>query len=121
MALAFPDMFYKNSVKILEGAEGTKNNLALMLKCEKGEQLGDPEFGTDLHKAKFGVNVSLATQLAIDGVVQAQTYMNNILFFRDDVSIKKSSVTTIDIEIRAIFSSALNVKDLVVIQGVNIE
>lgn len=121
MNLAFPDMFEKNSVKVLKGAEGTKNDLGIMLQCEKGEQLGDPDFGVNLHKSKFAINPSLAKELAIDGVVEAQKFIGNVLFFRDNVSIKKTDVAKVDIEIQAVFSEAINNKQLVIIEGVELE
>lgn len=120
-ALSFPDMFYKNSVKVLEGTEGTKNDLSLMLSCEKGEQLGDPDFGVNLHKAKFQSNSSLGQELAVDGVLEAQNFVGNVLFFRDGVTVKKVSAGKVDITIRAIFSSSVNQRELLVIQGVDVE
>lgn len=120
-SLDFPKIFSKNSTKILEGSESTKNDLYLMLSCEKGEQLGDPDFGVNLHKAKFKVNPTLAKELAIDGIVEAQKFINNILFYGDDVTIKKTGISKIDITIGVIFSQAVNVKELVILQGVETE
>lgn len=120
-SIAFPDMFNKNSVKVLDGVAGTKNDLELMLQCEKGEELGDPDFGTNLHKTKFQTNVSLAMELAIDGILEAQKYVDNVLFFRENVTVVKSSVSKIDITIEAVFSQATNIKELIVIQGVDID
>ena len=120
-SLSFPDMFYKNSTKTLEGAESTKNNLFLMLQCEKNEQLGDPDFGVNLHKTKFSKNTSLAKELATDGILDSQKFVNNVLFFRDDVSVKKTGAGKIDIEIKAIFSESVNQRELVVIEGVSID
>jgi hypothetical protein len=120
MGLSFPDMFYKNSVKVLEGTEGVKNDLSIMLQCEKGEQLGDPDFGVNLHKSKFSVNPLLAKELAVDGIIEAQKFIGNILFFRDGVKVKKSGTAKIDIEIEAVFSEAVNDKQLVVIEGVDL-
>lgn len=121
MALGFPEMFFKNSTKVLDGAEGTKNNLSLMLKCEKGEQLGDPDFGVNLHKAKFQSNSSLGQELAIDGILDSQNFVGNVLFFRDDVQVKKVSAGKIDITINAIFSTSINQRELLVVQGVDLE
>lgn len=121
MSLSFPEMFEKNSVKVLEGAEGTKKDLSLMLQCEKGEQLGDPDFGVNLHKSKFAVNLDLAKELAIDGVIEAQKFISNVLFFRDNVKVNKTGVAKIDITVEAVFSEAINDKQLVVIEGVELE
>lgn len=121
MALAFPKMFYKNSVKTVTGTEAVKNDLSLILQIEKGEQFGDPEFGVNLHKAKFKVNTSLASELAIDSVLGAQKFVGNVLFFRDDVRVKKTGTSEISIEIDAIFSHSSNKKDLLVIQGLEVE
>lgn len=120
-SLGFPKIFNKNSTIILEGAEGTKNDLYLILGCEKGEQLGDPDFGVDLHKAKFKVNPTLAKELAIDGIIEAQKFINNVLFYGDNVTVKKSGISKIDITLEVIFSQAINVKELVVLQGVETE
>ena len=120
MSLSFPEMFYKNSTKVLEGAEGIKNDLQIMLQIEKREQLGDPEFGVNLHKAKFKVNTSLGRELAVDGIVEAQNYVGNILFNRDDVQVSKPSAGVVDITIRATFSQAVNVRELLGMQGVNV-
>lgn len=117
----FPKIFNKNSTQILEGAEGTKNDLYLILNCEKGEQLGDPDFGVDLHKAKFKTNPTLAKELAIDGVIESQKFINNILFYGDDVTVKKTGTSKIDITLEVVFSQAVNVKELVVLQGVETE
>lgn len=119
-SLGFPDMFYKNSTKVIEGIEGTKNNLNLMLLCEKGEQLGDPDFGVNLHKTKFSKNTSLAKELAIDSILDSQKFVRNVLFFRDDVKVDKTGPGNLDIVINAIFSESVNKKVLVVIEGVNI-
>lgn len=121
MALSFPDMFYKNSTKVLEGIEGTKNDLYLMLSCEKREQLGDPDFGVNLHKAKFRTNTALAKELAVDGILEAQNFVGNVLFFRDNVKVTKPSPAKIDITIEAVFSQAVNVRQLLVIEGVEID
>ena len=120
-SLGFPKIFNKNSTIVLEGAEGTKNDLYLILGCEKGEQLGDPDFGVDLHKAKFKVNPTLAKELAIDGIVEAQKFINNVLFYGDNVTVKKSGISKIDITLEVVFSQAINVKELVVLQGVETE
>lgn len=114
-------MFEKNSVRVLQGAEGTKNDLKIMLQCEKGEQLGDPDFGVDLHKSKFSVNPSLAKELAVDGVIEAQKFIGNVLFFRDNVKVEKTGVAKVDIKIEALFSEAINDKQLVIIEGVDLE
>lgn len=121
MSLAFPEMFEKNSVKVLNGAEGTKNDLGLMLQCEKGEQLGDPDFGVNLHKSKFSVNPSLAKELAIDGILESQKFISNVLFFRDNVKVTKTGVAKLDIRIEAVFSEAVNDRQLVMIEGVELE
>lgn len=120
-SLAFPNMFYKNSTRVLEGVEGTKNNLSLMLRCEKGEQLGDPDFGVNLHKAKFSRNSALAKELAIDGILDSQKFVSNTLFFRDDVTVERKEAGKIDIKINAVFSEAVNKKELVVVEGVSID
>lgn len=120
MNLSFPEMFEKNSVKVLQGAEGTKNDLKIMLQCEKGEQLGDPDFGVNLHKSKFSVNPVLAKELAIDGIIEAQKFIGNILFFRDNVKINKTGVAKVDIQVEAVFSEAINDKQLVIIEGVDL-
>ena len=117
----FPKIFNKNSTQVLEGPTATKNDLYLILSCEKGEQLGDPDFGVNLHKAKFKVNTSLAKELAIDGIVESQKFINNILFYGNDVKVIKVGPAKLDIEIQVIFSQATNVKELVVLQGVEIE
>lgn len=121
MSLDFPNIFYKNSTRVLEGAEGIKNDLALALQCEKREQLGDPDFGTDLHKARFKTNTSLAAELAIDGVIEAQKFVGNVLFYREDVVIKKTGPGVVDITIDATFSTALNKKELLLISGVEVD
>ena len=118
--LSFPDMFDRNSVRVLEGVEGIKSNLSLILQCEKREQLGDPDFGTSLHKTKFSKNTALAKELATDGILESQKFMNSVIFNRDDVSIVKTSPGTIDIKVSAIFSEAVNKRDLVVIEGVSL-
>lgn len=106
---------------MVEGVDATKQNLKLMLGIEKHEQLGDPDFGVKLNQVKFSTNPSLAKELAIDGVVEAQRFVNNTLFYRDNVTIKKTDVAKVDITIEALFSSASNVKDLVIIQGVEVD
>lgn len=120
-SLSFPEMFYKNSTKVIEDSEAIKNNLALMLQCEKNEQLGDPDFGVNLYKAKFSKNVSLAKELATDGILDSQKFCNNVLFSRDDVTVKKSEAGKIDVSINAIFSKAVNKRELVIIQGVSVD
>ena len=119
-SLAFPNMFYKNSTKVLEGEEGTRNDLNIILHCEKGEQLGDPDFGVNLHKAKFSTSPALAKELAVDGIIEAQKFINNVLFFRDGVKVEKTGISKIDISIEALFSQSVNTKQLVLIQGVDI-
>lgn len=121
MSLAFPNMFYKNSTQVLDGVEGTKNDLALILQCEKREQLGDPDFGVNLHKTKFSTNPSLAKELAVDGVIEAQNFVGNVLFSPDSVTISRTEVGKIDITIEAILSQAVNQRELLIIQGVNVE
>ena len=121
MNLAFPEMFEKNSVKVLQGAEGTKNDLKIMLQCEKGEQLGDPDFGVNLHKSKFSVNPALAKELAVDGVIESQKFIGNVLFFRDNVKVEIVDIAKVNITIEAIFSEAINDKQLEIIEGVDLE
>jgi hypothetical protein len=120
-SLSFPNLFYKNSTSTVEGVEATKQNLKLMLQIEKHEQLGDPDFGVKLNQVKFSTNPSLASELAVDGVIEAQKFVNNVLFYRDNVEVKKTEAAKVDITIEALFSSASNVKDLVIIQGVDID
>ena len=120
-SFSFPNLFYKNSISLVEGVDATKQNLKLMLGIEKHEQLGDPDFGVKLNQVKFSTNQSLAKELAIDGVVEAQRFVNNTLFYRDNVTIKKTDVAKVDITIEALFSSASNIKDLVIIQGVEVD
>ena len=45
----------------------------------------------------------------------------NVLFFRDDVQVKKVSAGKIDITINAIFSTSINQRELLVVQGVDLE
>ena len=120
-SLSFPEMFFRNSTKVISGKEGTKNNLGLILRCEKGEQLGDPDFGTNLHKAKFSKNLTLAKELAVDGVLDSQKFLGNVIFSRDDVLIKKAEAGKVDIYVNAIFSESVNKRELVVIEGVSVD
>ena len=121
MALSFPNMFYKNSTQVLEGVEGTKNDLYLMLHCEKGEQLGDPDFGLNLHKAKFKTNTSLAKELVTDSIIEAQNFVGNVLFLREDVQVKRPSPARIEVYINAIFSQVINKRELVVIKDLEVD
>lgn len=119
-SLAFPDMFNRNSTQVLSGSKGTKNNLSLILQCEKREQLGDPDFGTNLFKTKFSKNSTLAKELAIDGILDSKKFVNNVIFGRDNVKVEKVGAGEITVTVEAIFSEAVNKRELVVIEGVSL-
>ena len=55
-SIRFPNMFNTNNTNTISDFDATKQNLILLLHCEKGELFGDPYYGIRLKRYLFDQN-----------------------------------------------------------------
>ena len=94
-SLSFPDMFTSSRTKLYDGREATLSNLKLLLQSFKGNLLGDPYYGTNLHKIIYSNNHQILKDLIIDDIYtaiaefmpQLKVARNNIIIYGDGVNL----------------------------------
>lgn len=87
-SLSFPDMFTSSRTKLFEGREATLSNLKLLLQSFKGNLLGDPYYGTNLHKIIYSNNQQILRDLIIDDIYMAiAEFMPQLRVSRRDIII----------------------------------
>jgi len=87
-SLAFPDMFTTSRTKLYEDREATLSNLKLLLLSFKGNLLGDPYFGTNIHKIIYSNNTQILKDLIVDDIyVAISQFMPQLRVARKDIDI----------------------------------
>ncbi len=94
-SLAFPDMFTTSRTKLYKDRDATMNNLKLLLLSFKGNLLGDPYYGTNLHKIIYSNNHQILRDLIIDDIYvaiaefmpQLKVARENILVYGDGTNL----------------------------------
>lgn len=87
-SLSFPDMFTSSRTKLYEDRDATMSNLKLLLQSFKGNLLGDPYYGTNLHKIIYSNNQQILRDLIIDDIYMAiAEFMPQLRVARNDISI----------------------------------
>ena len=85
-SLAFPNMFTTSRTKLYEDSKATLSNLKLLLLSYKGNLLGDPYYGTNLHKIIYSNNHQILKDLIIDDIYTAiAEFMPQLKVNRDDI------------------------------------
>lgn len=87
-SIAFPNIFNSSSTNVVEGYEATKQNLMLLLSCEKGELFGDPYYGIRLKKYLYDQNDIVLRDILIDEIyTQISLFMPQLIITRDDIQV----------------------------------
>ena len=87
-SIAFPNIFNSSSTNVVEGYEATKQNLMLLLSCEKGELFGDPYYGIRLKKYLYDQNDIVLRDILIDEIyTQISLFMPQLIITRDDIQL----------------------------------
>lgn len=85
-SLAFPDMFTTSRTKLYEDRQAALSNLKLLLLSYKGNLLGDPYYGTNLHKIIYSNNHQILKDLVIDDIYTAiAEFMPQLRVPRDNI------------------------------------
>ena len=93
-SINFPKMFKANQTKIVRDKEASTQNLKLLLSSEKGEMLGDPEFGTNIRKYFFEQNSYLTEDLITDEIYTAiKFFAPQLVVERKDIKIIRKDKT----------------------------
>lgn len=87
-SLSFPDMFTTTRTKLFSERDATLSNLKLLLLSFKGQLLGDPYFGTNIHKIIYSNNTQILQDLIIDDIyVAIAQFMPQLRVERKDIEI----------------------------------
>ncbi len=87
-SIAFPNIFNSSSTNVVEGYEATKQNLMLLLSCEKGELFGDPYYGIRLKRYLYDQNDTVLRDILIDEIyTQISLFMPQLIITRDDIQV----------------------------------
>lgn len=87
-SLSFPDMFITSRTKLYKDRDATMSNLKLLLQSFKGNLLGDPYYGTNLHKIIYSNNHQILRDLIIDDIyVAIAEFMPQLRVARRDIRI----------------------------------
>ena len=87
-SLSFPDMFTTSRTKLYKDRDATMSNLKLLLLSFKGNLLGDPYYGTNLHKIIYSNNHQILKDLVIDDIYMAiAEFMPQLRVARNDISV----------------------------------
>ena len=101
-SIAFPDIFSKTSVNMVEDYDASLQNLLLLLWSNKGELFGDPYYGTNLKRYLFDQNDVILRDLVADDIYTAiKLFMPQITVDRKDIIIKSDNRGTITANIMA--------------------
>ena len=85
-SLAFPSMFTTSRTKLYEDSKASLSNLKLLLLSYKGNLLGDPYYGTNLHKIIYSNNHQILKDLIIDDIYTAiAEFMPQLRVPRDNI------------------------------------
>lgn len=102
-SIAFPNIFNRTYVNVVEDHDATLQNLKLLLMSNKGEMFGDPYFGTNLKRFLFDQNDVVLKDLLIDDIyVAIKLFMPQIIVERKDIVIKSDHRSRVSVMIRAI-------------------
>lgn len=87
-SIKFPKMFNQYSTNIVKDSEATKQNLKLLLGCERKEFIFDPYFGLSFKHNFFEQNSYLIKDILIDDIyTQISLFMPQLTINRNDIDI----------------------------------
>lgn len=101
-SIAFPNIFSKTNVNMVEDYDASLQNLLLLLWSNKGELFGDPYYGTNLKRYLFDQNDIILRDLIIDDIYTTiKLFMPQIIVDRKDIIIKSDNRGTLTAVIKA--------------------
>lgn len=85
----FPDTFSNDGrVLMKEGVPAINQDLGLMIKCQRPQLRGDPNFGSKLRRQKYSQNTTvLRNQIKDDIIILTQLYDTRVLMTAKDVDV----------------------------------
>ena len=90
-SIKFPKMFNTNSTRVWKSQEynnATRQNTRLLLRCERGELVGDPYFGLLLKHFMFDPNSYVLRDQIIDMIyTQLAQFIPQVRVERKDISV----------------------------------
>ncbi len=102
-SIAFPNIFSRTYVNMVEDYDASLQNLLLLLWSNKGELFGDPYYGTNLKRFLYEQNDAILRDLIIDDIYTAiKLFMPQITVERKDITLKSDTRGTITANIKAI-------------------
>ena len=86
----FPDTFSNDGrVSMKKGADAVSQCLGLMVKCQRPQLRGDPQYGTNLYEMRYMGNTKVLRNMVKDDIIRlSRTYDDRIIMEQDDVSIE---------------------------------
>lgn len=100
-SIAFPQIFNKTTVRVVDGIEATKSNARLLLASDRLGLFGDPAFGTNIKRLLFEQNNTVLRDIVIDDIYTAiLQFMPQIQVDRKDIKINTNG-STLQATIRA--------------------
>jgi len=88
-SIAFPDIFNKSQINLLQDKSASTNNLKLLLTSEKNSLFGDPFYGTNLQSIVFEQNTPLLDDVIIDEIY------TTIVQFMPQLTVKRKNIKVI--------------------------
>ena len=104
----FPKLYNKLTGKtnLATNVKSINQSLALLLTTNRGELLGDPDYGCDLYTLLFNpINSSLVAMLQRDILQAIATYENRITLTTDDIHINSDDIA---IKISIVYTIKMN-------------
>jgi phage baseplate assembly protein W len=87
-SIDFPKMFNSASTRLVKDSSATVQNIRLLLESSRGSLLGDPYFGSKVHKYIYEQNNVILRDIIIDDILVAlQTFIPQIKVTRDDIKL----------------------------------
>ena len=102
-SIAFPNIFNRTTVNLVEDYDATLQNLKMLLWSEKNELFGDPYYGTGFKRYLYDQNDVVLQDILIDDIYSTiKLFMPQIELTRKDVQLKRTGKGELTVTIRAL-------------------
>ena len=102
-SIAFPTIFNRTTVNLVEDYDATLQNLKMLLWWEKNELFGDPDYGTGFKRYLYDQNDVVLQDILIDDIYSTiKLFMPQIELTRNDVKLKRTDKGELTVTIKAL-------------------
>ena len=102
-SIAFPTIFNRTTVNLVEDYDATLQNLKMLLWSEKNELFGDPYYGTGFKRYLYDQNDVVLQDILIDDIYSTiKLFMPQIELTRNDVKLKRTDKGELTVTIKAL-------------------